>query len=269
MSPALLLGLLCAAAPQPYEAVVPDGVSAALLVPLDGPGPWAFDVAPDGQPMLAKGDTFAPVKDRPERTLPTFRVAGVDAGAIAFAADGALLVVSGRALGVVSAGGFKKLADLPAEGLRLAAAGPKQVLLFGGEHLYRYTAGGRVEHLLHAQAPIDAAASDGTRIVLATGNAVVALEQGALSLVVETPTRLTCLALAPRGGLFLASAAGIDWAARGRRYPFVKGKGGAVRVRGNELFVLFPGEGVLKVAPLDGFARYGERLDAALDGGRP
>lgn len=263
---ALLAAVLCAASPP--DAVVPEGVTAAMLTPLEAPGPWAFDVALDGQPVLARGDTFVPVKDRPERTLPTFRLAGVNVGAIAFTADGALLVVSGRALGVVSAAGFKKLVDLPADGMRLAAAGPKQVLLFAGVHLYRYTAGGRVEHLLEAPAPIDAVAADATRIVLATGRAVVELTGGAPKLLVATPARLTALALAPRGALFAASTKGIDWVANGRRYPFMA-KGGEVRVRGNELFVLLEGEGLLKVAPLEGFARYGERVDAVLDGGRP
>ena len=271
MSALLMVALWCAATPppQPAEGVVPAGTVVGLVSPLTGEAPYAFDVAPDGQPVLARGDTFVPVKDRPERSLPTFSVAGVDAGAIAFTADGALLVVSGRVLGVVSARGFQKLADLPADGLRLAAAGPKEVLLFGGGHLYRFSAGGRVEHLLESPVPIDAVAADGARTLLATGNAVVALEAGGLSVVVELPSRAVSLALAPRGGFFVSTGSGVDWVSRGRRYPFLKGRGGQVRVTGNELFVLFPREGLYKVAPLDGFAAYGARVDALLDGGVP
>lgn len=268
MSALLLLALL-GAEPRPYEAVVPDGVTAAMLVNVQDGDAFAFDVSPDGQPVFAHGDTFAPLKDRPERPAAPFRVAGVDAGAIAFTADGALLVVSGRALGVVSASGFRKLVTLPADGMRLVAAGPGQVLLFAGEHLYRFTAKGRVEHLLQAPAPIDAVAADATRIVVAVGRAVIELGARGPQLVAQVPNRLTGLAFGPGGGLLAASASGVDWLANGKRAPVISGKGGTVRVQGDALYVLFEDEGLLKVAPLDGFAGYGDRLDAALAGGRP
>lgn len=268
MSALLLLALL-GAEPLPYEAVVPDGATAAMLVTVQAGDAFAFDVSPDGQPVIARGDTFAPLKDRPERAVAAFRVAGVDAGAMAFTADGALLVVSGRALGVVTANGFRRLVALPADGMRLVAAGPGEVLAFAGEHLYRVTAKGRVEHLLQAPAPIDAVAADATRIVVAVGRAVIELGARGPELLVQVPSRLTGLAFGPGGGLFAASASGVEWLANGKRAPVISGKGGALRVRGDALYVLFEDEGLLKVAPLDGFVGYGERLDAALAGGRP
>ncbi len=250
------------------EAVVPPGATAAFLVTLDGGAPFVFALSPDGQPVLARGDTFTPVKDRPERTLPTFRVTGVVAESMTFTADGALLVVSGKGLGVVGAGGFQKLVDLPVERMRVVAAGPGQALLVEGADLFRFTRGGQVEHVLRAPEPIGAVASDGERTVVAIGLALVELTGAEPRLLAAMPERVTSLALAPRGALIASSASRIDWVSEGKCTPFVKGRGGEVQVRGGDLFVLFPDEGLLKVSPLEAFSAYARRLDERHEGGR-
>ena len=280
MTPAfVLIGFaLFAAPPSPYQAFFPANAEAHFVMNVDSPAlqgrSFAFDVSADGQPFLASQNTFYPVGARADRMLPPFRVAGLSSiEQFAFMRDGALLAISGKTLFAVTPEGGRALAALPEEKMRVAAGSAKDAYLVGGASVFTLSQGGAVEHLLRAPKDIDALASDGSRLVIACGQAILELKDtGAPRLVAALPEPVRSLAIAPDGALFYSTAAGVGYvSARGGLYPFVNGKGAQLRVSGESLFLFFEDEGILKVSPAESFADLARSIDAARgqqDGGR-
>lgn len=274
MSAAGALALvLLSTAPRAWEGMFPAAAQAGFIFKLDAAlegKPLAFDVSPGGQPFLAADQVIFPVNDRPTRKLPPFKLSGgghIDA--LGFAHGGALLLISGKTLGVATNQGFRVLATLPREKLHIATGSAQETWLWGGESIYSLARGGKVEHLLRAPTPIEALAADGPRLVFATQGALLELlGTGEPRLLIVLPTPARSLALAPGGGLFYSTDTEVGFvSSSGRRYPFVKGKGAQVRVAGGELFLFFEDEGILRCSPVESFAAMAQSIDAARDGG--
>lgn len=245
------------------QALGPPGLTATLLVPLDGGAAYAFDVSPEGQPVLARNDLFVPIVDRDGRPSEPFRVAGVQVESVAFTTEGALLVVSGKRLGVVTKEGLRPLVELPEPKMQLAAAGPREVWVWSARDLYRLRAGGTLEHVLQVPEVIGAVASDGKRTVVAVGHALLELAEEGPRLLASAPAPVTSLALAPGGALVCASARGLGWVSGGRWFPFARGGGATVRVRGTALMVLWPDEGLVRLWPVGAFDVWAQHLEQA------
>lgn len=267
--------LVLAAAPQPWEGVFPANAQAGFLLKLDAAlttTRLAFDVSPEGQPFLAAGAVVFPVVDRPERELPPFKLAGAERiEELGFTRDGALLLVSGRTLGVATSSGFKPLAALPAEAFQLASGRPGELWLWRGQSAYLFTRSGKLEHLFRAPAALEALTGEGARVVFAMqGSLLELLPGGAPRVLAVLATPVRSLALSPGGGVFYSTEREVGFLApTGRRVTIVRGKGARLRVAAGALFLLFDDEGLLRCSPVESFEAMARSIEAAgQDGGR-
>lgn len=221
--------------------------------------PARLAVMPEGQPTVIFGRHLIALKDKEGRIPLAWESPGKQPlDEYAWMADGTFLAVSGARLGMPEEDGFKVLLELPEENMRLAPAGPDLFYLFGGmtdeqrRSVYLYAKGGRLLHLVQLDLPVAVVAGNGTLTFFATGNAIYRLlPQEGIGLVYETEDEVTSLALAGTGGLFYGTPSGAGYVrGPGQGIAFLRGAAAEVATDRENLFVLVPDVGVLKIAPV-------------------
>jgi hypothetical protein len=255
----LLLALLGAEKPS-LEALLPTGAKALWLVRFDArtsdqQAVLALDAR--GTPWLASKAALLPL----DSSGKPFRVPQpIDA--FAFSSENVLAVVCGKTLAIVSKEGFVPVAELPRAGFRIAAAGADAFLLFEGKDLYRFKAGGKVEHLLASPEPVDAVASTGEQTWLSSAGAVLTLEPEPKRLFLAADP-ITSLAVAEGGALFYATATEVGFAAGEGRAPFLKGAAATVHARGDRVYLHVLHTGVVAIEPISAFAAFADVVKKA------
>lgn len=261
------------AGPGAFEATVPRSFEMRFVWRMGrtislSPIPPRLRVDAAGRPVLLYGDVFVPLRPSDALTpAPPFRLGdwgGLDDAA--WMADGTLLVVRDRTLGVVLPEGFVRIADLPAARMHVAPAGPGRAWLFGGEgdlarRLYLYDQSGVVAPVLAAAEPIAAVAGTADRLFVATGGVLLRVTPGDGAVLLHRGGEpIRALALAGDAGVFFTTAAGVFFLREGGASWRVLDEGAEdVQVRGEELYLLFRDAGVLRGSPVSSFATMGGR----------
>ncbi|MDJ0973097.1 MAG: hypothetical protein QNJ98_01380 [Planctomycetota bacterium] len=279
-----LLGLLGGAAvllltapdARPLRAFLPHDVHAVELVRLDALAQpdeeYRFDVDPDGRPvLLVEGSSFVRCVGEGEAAPDAIR-AGPRGTLhdLAWMDDGALLVVNGRALVEVTTDGAQHVQELPEFAMRIRPASEGRCYVFGGhtgdgENLYLYRKGGDVLHLLRAEGEIGAVAGDGDFTFVAVGHSIYLLAPEApWTFVARAQRPIRSLALGPDASLFYATATSVGvCVGPGRRFEFLRDRGGAIRIRGETLHVLSPSTGVMRLSPVASLVRMAAEAEDA------
>jgi hypothetical protein len=276
--------LLCCGRPNLNQSVFPKNARLSIVVSFKRTGaasnvPGAlFALDEIGRPhLLARNGLvrFAAVAGDTSITLPLS--GGEAVNAIAWMRDGALLMVSGRDLGFVGREGFCRILELPSTGMVLEPASETECYLLGGSttaqrrHLYKYRKDGKLLHLLEASKPIGAVCGDGRVTYVAVGTGIYVLAPGRLlAHLYETPTPSRYLALAPQRGLFYATGGSVGYIdGPGTGFEFMPGRDIAIRSHGEDLYLLAPGQGILKCSPASEFAALANGLRARLTASPP
>jgi hypothetical protein len=261
----ILLPLLLGA--EPARAILPAEAKAVPLVDLSSPelAPRTFSLAVsrDGDPILVEGTKLAFLSAAGSDRL-SFAAGRVPIDDLTVSADGALLAISGKRLGALTEAGFVPLAAVPAPHARIAAAGPGEALLFSPEarDVWVYRSNGKFERLLAAPEKVSAVASDGQRTLVALGKTVLQVAPGEPRVVEAASSPVIALALGPDGSHFSASAEGVSWVRAERRSTFFRGAVTSLVRRGDQLFVLAPGYGVVRIGPVESFPKLEEAVSA-------
>jgi hypothetical protein len=222
-----------------------------------------------GRPYVLTGATFASLRT-PQAPLapPPFSVRGVgEIGDAVWTDDGALLVIEGRRLGVVTPEGFSPIGDLPSARMRLAPAGDGKCWLFGGDggferSLTLYDKGGGVRRVLELPTAISAVSGTPERAYVTTGGSILRLQgASAPSLVFDGADRVQALARAGEG-VFFSTPRGVFYLAdSGLLVPMMRDPASDVQIHGEDLFLVLDGKGVALGTPISRFDELGRRKD--------
>ncbi len=224
--------------------------------------PAHLAVMPAGQPTVMFDRRLIGLKDSDRRAPFVWDPPGKQAlDGYAWMADGTFLAISGSRLGMPAENSFNVLLELPQENMRIVPAGPDLFYLFGGtteeqrQSVYLYAKGGQLLRLVQLDLPVAAVAGNGVLTFFATGNAIYRLlPQEGVGLVHEIDDEVTSLALAGMGGLFYGTPSGAGYVrGPGEGVTFLRGAPAEVAAHGEDLFVIIPEMGVLKIAPLSPF----------------
>jgi hypothetical protein len=259
-------------------AVLPEGARASYVLRLRELPPalqefranLLFDVNDHGRPVVLAGDLLIPITLRRDRTAPApVRIAAPrSVNSLAIARDGNLLIVADRSLAAFDGERFRTIAQLPARGMHVTAAGAGDVYLFGGEtaqqqrNLYVFRQDRKLILLTRSADPITAVAGSGSTTFFATGKWIFLSRTGeGTKPVFRADDDVIALAAAPPSGLFFATAKGVFYEyENGRAYRVFRGHAAPV-VRAGKLFVYFPDEGdLIAVTPLKAFQETATKL---------
>ena len=261
----LFASMALAASP---ELALPAKVEGGFIfrfaeLPGGGAGrPARLAVMPEGQPTMILGRRLIGLKDGDKRAPFVWDPPGKNPlDGNAWMADGTFLAVSGSRLGMPEENGFGVLIELPEENMRIAPAGPDLFYLFGGttdeqrQSIYLYAKGGQLLRLVQLDLPVAAVTGNGVLTFFATGNAIYRLmPREGVGLIHETDDEVTSLALAGTGGLFYGTPSGAGYVrGPGEGVAFLRGAPAEVAAQGEDLFVVIPEMGVLKIAPVSPF----------------
>ncbi len=284
-APTLLLGLaacVLADAPADLGGTLPPGMNATWLVrfakPLDADAARDvhFSLDPAGHAWLFLRDSLVLARPEMAPATDTLKVAGVERiDDAAWMPGGALLVVSGSALGEVGKDGFSKILSLPAAGMRLQAASEEECYLFGGASaetrgaVYLYRKGGKLLRLIQSQEPIDAVTGNGRFTFFAAGATIYAHSDGEpVRAVYTAEAPVTSLDLVPPAGILYTTSASVGYVSRpGLGFSFLSGRNPSVRSYGRELYVLLPDLGLVRCAPAQFLERAAHDRMMAKSGG--
>ena len=260
------VSLHAAAAEPAIDLAVPAGVGVSALMRPDetkSATPLAFDIDPDGLPVMADGPALKVMSSSSE--LLTLGVLHIDD--FAWMRDEALLLVTQGHLASLSPKGVDLGLALPSPDMRIRPAGDDTAYVFGGatppydRDVYLFARDGSVTKLATMPQPIAAVAGDGTTSYVAAGSSIVqvTLNQPA-RILMEAADPILSLEAAPQGGLFYATKSAVGYVDnRGQALDFIRGDGGALRTRGSNLFVLLSSGNLLRVGPVE---RFGTGLNA-------
>lgn len=253
---------------QSFDGVFPHDFKAGFILRIADlpedihPKKLLFSLAADGRPFVYLNDKLIALQHRTDVVAKSLTLKGVDSiDDFAWMGNGALLVISGRKLGAPTGQGFRVLITLPAEDMKIAPATADYFYLYGGDtpaqrqNLYVYERSGSLLHLLWAPQPIGSVSGDGEFTFLAVGDSVYLLVPGRLlTLVFAAGDEVTSLAMAPPWGLFYATANKVGYVREsGKAYAFLTARDAEVRVDGEDLYVLIPGDGIVKGSPVSSF----------------
>jgi hypothetical protein len=176
---------------------------------------------------------------------------------LAFDGRGVALSITDGYLGVLSGGDDKARAGvpLPYVDARLAPSSHAgAVYLFGGldgdYRLYRFFEGGTFQVLLETDEPIVAAADSKTEVYAATARLIARIASPRPIVMFRAPSGwgpITSVAAADDGLVFFSTPAKIFALKGGIALSIVNNSGGALRLRGDKLYVLDPQRDLLYV----------------------
>lgn len=215
-----------------------------------------------GRPVLLHGASFLPLAtERGAPAPPPFGIAAMSPPDDAiWTDDGAMLFIHGRQLSVATPSGLRAIRRLPAPGMRLAPAGRGKCWVFGGAgafapRLFLYDAAGTVVPYFDAPGPITAVsgtlesvhvAAQGVVLRLSPTAGIFALYQGA--------EPVHALAAAPGVGVLFSTTRGVFFLGEdGSSVRIGDQRAAELHVRGQDLFVLYEGVGILRGRPLSSF----------------
>lgn len=246
-----------------FKLVVPRNVEVSTLLIPPGSTPaapgsnLAFDIDPDGLPVFADGPNLK-VFGSP-RPLATAGSKPIED--FAWMSDGALVLLTQGRLAGLGPKGVELGPATPAPDMRVRPAGKNAAYIFGGAHepanhdVYLFERTGRIAKLFAAPGPVTAVAGDGKTSYVATERTLIRLAEGKpAKVVLKTADPIISVDVAPQG-LFYATASSVGYLSRaGVAYDFLRGAGGAVRVRGSALFLLLRDDGkVIRFKPIEAF----------------
>jgi hypothetical protein len=250
------------APPRALRASLPPSFALQLVVPWRG-SPHAARLRLDdaARPYLITDDTFVPLARLPSGAdARPFRIAGVSAIAdVAWAGGGVMLLVAGQQLATVDEQGFRPLADLPAEHMRVVAAGAERCWLFAPAaadgRLYLYDRAGTVVEILRAPAAIHAVSGPVERAYAAIDTSIVRVSpSGGVTLVFDGGQPIVALAAAGAGVLF-STTTGTFFLSEGNAVMRLTSVGAsAIEIRGDDVFFLLDGLGIVRGTPVSALA---------------
>ena len=261
---ALTLASCGHAAPPPtraLQAALPAPFALQVVVPWKGDAHVArLRLDDGGRPYFVTADAFVPLAHLPSGAdAKAFRIAGAAALTDATWADGgAMLLVVGTQLGTVDQHGFRAIADLPAPGMRVVAAGSDRCWLFAPEahdgRLYLYDRAGTVTEVLRAPGAIRAAAGTPVHAYAAIDSAIVRISARGAEVVLDGGQPIIALAAARDNGVFFSTATGTFFLSEQRAITRLTAAGAsAIEARGDDVFFVFDGLGVVRGAPVSAF----------------
>jgi hypothetical protein len=227
----------------------------------------------EGRPFAVLDNTLIGLRYREDSASMSLRISGVKTiNHLAWMQDGALLIISGRKLGVPTGKGFQTILDLPADGMKIEPASGDVAYLYGGDNplnrrdLYLYKKGGELLQLLRTPLPIQAISGNGNITFVAMGKSIYLLGMGKpLTLVYQINDEVTSLAMAPPSGLFYSSKRGVGYInQRGKGYLFLRGKGAELTVHLEDLYLFFPDEGIMRYSPISSFERLAHSIENSI-----
>ena len=273
----IALFVLWVAAPRPEFALGSNVSAVAITYPgfkvtalpaaIISEDPIAFDVDPDGVPVVAARNALWAVGPGVIRRLfhPGFlpkasNIEDVVLEDFAFADDGALFVVakdsSQRRLYIDDREGLRIFVDFSADGIR--AANPLGIYLFTGNYVHLLVPGPQKALLARLPERVVAVAGDGVRTFIATQRTVylVAFKQ-VPSIFFETTCDILSLAVADDSGVFYSTKCGVGYVDdKGRTPEFVRNGGGQIRVRGSALYLWSRGQNaVIRFSPVSALSQ--------------
>jgi hypothetical protein len=252
------------AAPPPRRAIhatLPGSFALELVVPWKADSHVARLRLDDaGHPYLVTTDSFVPLAHLPSGAdAKPFRIGGVATLTDATWADGGvMLLVAGTQLGTVDEHGFRAIADLPAPGMRVVAAGPDRCWLFapaGDGRLYLYDRAGTVTEILRAPSAIHAAAGTSAHAYAAIDTSIVRITDRGAELVLDGGQPIIALAAARDHGVFFSTATGTFFLSDQRAIArLTAASASAIEARGDDVYFVFDGLGIVRGAPVSAFA---------------
>ncbi len=267
---AFLLSIVCGTGleSRALEAVFPQALETRFIFRIDqlpgriDGGEARFALDREGRPYLALGDLLIAIGHRDDFAHERYRVpGGANIDRLAWMRDGALLVISGSQLGVMTGERINPMLALPSASMRIEPASGDAFYLYGGDtpdqrrSLYLYRKGGQLLHLFRAPAAIGAVAGDGDVTFLAIEESIYILVLGEpLRFVYEAGEAVSGLAVAPPWGVFFGTAQSFGYVTESATgYAFIRGQGGEPRVHDEDLYLFLPDEGVVKASPVSSF----------------
>jgi hypothetical protein len=243
-------------------AALPAPFALHLVVPWKADSHAARLRLDDGaRPYLVTADTLVPLAHRPSGAdARPFRIGGAATLTdVAWVEGGVMLLVVGTQLGTVDEHGFRAIADLPAPGMRVVAAGPDRCWLFapaaGEGRLYLYERAGTVTEVLRAPSAIHAAAGTPAHAYVAIDSAIVRITDRGAELVLDGGQPIVALAAAGDTGIFFSTATGTFFLSEQRALSRVTAAGAsAIEERGDDVYFMFDGLGIVHGAPVSAFA---------------
>jgi hypothetical protein len=250
------------APPRALRASLPPSFALQVVVPWRG-GPHAARLRLDdgARPYLVTDDTFVPLARLPSGAdARPFRIGGVSAIAdVAWADGGVMLLVAGQQLATVDEHGFRPLADLPAADMRVVAAGAERCWLFAPSaadgRLYLYDRAGTVAEILRAPTAIHAVSGPVERAYAAIDTSIVRVSaSGGVALVFDGGQPIVAL-VAAGAGVFFSTATGTFFLSERNALTRLMSAGAsAIEIRGDDVFLVLDGLGVVRGTPVSAFA---------------
>lgn len=262
--------------PLPFTSVFPRGVKLGFVLRLGEQFPdiaakkSLFDISHKGQPFLVIDDTFIGLKSTKKHKLGAFKIPELkNISDFTWMEDGTLLVISGKKLGEITIDGFQPIINLPFTGMKIKPASTDRCYLYDGnmsqkkQEIYLYKKGGELLKLFQAPGTINAIAGDGKTTFIAIGKEIFALRwNGLLTLIYEVDDNVTSLEFYPPVGLFYSTKKTVGYIHKnGEGYEFIRGQGGDIRVKGDDLYIFFQDSGdLLKCFPVSKFNKLTKAL---------
>ena len=258
---ALSCGHAATTPPRAMHAALPAPFALHLVVPWKDSHAARLRLDDGGRPYLVTADAFVPLAHLPSGAdAKPFRIGGAATLTDAAWADGGvMLLVVGAQLGTVDEHGFRAIADLPAPGMRVIAAGPDRCWLFapaaGDGRLYLYDRAGTVTEVLRAPSAIQAASGTPAHAYAAIGSSIVRISERGAELVLDGGQPIVALAAARDTGVFFSTATGTFFLSDQRALSRLTAAGAsAIEARGDDVYFVFDGLGIVRGAPVSAFA---------------
>jgi hypothetical protein len=247
---------------RPVQAALPASFAMHVVVPWKGDTRAARLRLDDGaRPYFVTADTFVPLAHLASGAdAKPFRIAGAATLTDATWADGGvMLLVVGTQLGTVDDHGFRAIADLPAPGMRVVAAGPEHCWLFAPAasegRLYLYDRAGTVTELLRAPGAIHAVTGTPAHAYAVIDSAIVRISERGAEVLLDGGQPIVALAAARDSGAFFSTATGTFYLSDQRALSRLTAAGAsAIEARGDDVYFVFDGLGIVRGAPVSAFA---------------
>ena len=217
-----------------------------------------FDITSSSSVVLRNGNFLYEIAHNSGDTaFSVVKVNGAPVDSLAIDNDDTLLTVAGGYFGMLDSNGDAVDAvPLPMEGMRLARSALDGVIyLYGGDNsdyrLYSFADNGAFRVLVQLDEPIVAVADNQKSIYIATGTRIFRLRNQHLAQLLkasegEIGESIVSVAATPEDDLVLFSTPSRTYGLRkGVAVSIVNNSGGALRLRGDKLYVLDPRRGLL------------------------
>jgi hypothetical protein len=260
---AALIPVQAISAEPTLDLAIPKGVQVNSFLQLGDVKPTqvsprtAFDVDPDGLPVVAEGSSLELLGS--SRNLVALGNFNIDD--FAWMRDGRLLLVTQGHLAALSPKGVVLGTALPSAGMRIRPAGEDTAYVFGGpsepqnHDVYLFKRDRTVAKLANLPVAVTAVAGNESTTYVAADKMIlrITLNQPAV-VVLQAQDPVISLETTPQDGLFYSTQSTVGYIDRdGGATEFLKGDGGLLRVRESQLFVLLLSGNLLRISPTDGF----------------